>query len=113
MKAQYGSLNEMEREKYSFQMKLIDDEEALQLLKQRKTEARDSINEDFSKQITLASRDLEVVRANAKKSVAEINANSKAEQAQITADSELQNETIKGETLVTKTVDETRGKCEA
>lgn len=29
MKAQYGSLNEMEREKYNFQMKLIDDEEEL------------------------------------------------------------------------------------
>jgi len=33
MKAQYGSLNEMEREKYNFQMRLIDDEEELQLLK--------------------------------------------------------------------------------
>lgn len=29
MKAQYGSLNEMEREKYNFQMRLIDDEEEL------------------------------------------------------------------------------------
>jgi len=40
---------------------------------------RDSVNEDFSKQITLTSRELEVVRANALKSVAEINATSKAE----------------------------------
>lgn len=74
MKAQYGSLNEMEREKYKFQMRLIDDEEELQLLKQRKTEMRDSVNESFSKQITLCSRELEVVRANANKAVAEIKA---------------------------------------
>ena len=74
MKAQYGSLNDMEREKYNFQMRLIDDEEELQLLKQRKTEARDSINEDFSKEITLTSRELAVVRAEAVKSVAEIQA---------------------------------------
>lgn len=70
-------------------MRLIDDEEELQLLKQRRTEMRDSVNEDFSKQITLTSRELEVVRANAFKSVAEINAQSKAEQAQIKADAEL------------------------
>lgn len=43
-KAQYASLNEMEREKYNYQMRLIDDEETLELLKQRKTEQRDSIN---------------------------------------------------------------------
>ena len=61
----------------------------------------------------MTSRELEVVRANAKKAVAEIKAQSNGEQAQIKADSELQNETIKGDTLVTKTKDETRGQCEA
>lgn len=40
---------------------------------------RDSVNEDFSKEITLTSRELEVVRANAHKSVAEIDAQSVAE----------------------------------
>ena len=74
---------------------------------------RDSVNEDFSKQITLTSRELEVVRANASKAVAEINAQSKAETAQIRADADLQDATIKGETLVTKTKDETKGQCEA
>ena len=33
MKAQFGSLNEMEKEKYNYDMKLIDDKEALDLLK--------------------------------------------------------------------------------
>jgi len=49
MKAQFGSLNEMEREKYNYDMKLIDDNEALELLRQQKYEARDNINEDFAK----------------------------------------------------------------
>lgn len=113
MKAQFGSLNEMEREKYNFDMRIIDDDEELELLRQRRYEQRDSINEDFSKQITLETRELEVIRANARKSVAEINATGTAEQAQITADSELKNEQIKGDTLVTKTRDETKGTCEA
>jgi hypothetical protein len=113
MKAQFGSLNDMEREKYNFDMRIINDEEELELLRQRRYEQRDSINEDFSKQITLETRELEVIRANAKKSVAEINASSTAEQAQITAEAELKNEQIKGDTLVTKTRDETKGKCEA
>lgn len=52
-KAQFGSLNEKEREQYSFDMRLIDDDEILQALKQRRYEQRDSLKEDFSKQITL------------------------------------------------------------
>ena len=87
MKAQFGSLNEMEKEKYNYDMKLIDDAEALELLRQQKYEARDNINEDFAKQMTLKKRDLELVQAKAQKSVAEINATAKAEQAQIEADS--------------------------
>ena len=39
--------------------------------------------------MTLKARDLELVQAKAKKSVAEINATAKAEQAQIEADSQL------------------------
>ena len=49
MKAQFGSLNEMEREKYNFDMRIINDAEELELLRQRRYEQRDSINEDFSK----------------------------------------------------------------
>lgn len=113
MKAQFGSLNEMEREKYNFDMRIINDEEELELLRQRKYESRDSIDEEFSKQITLEKRELEVIKANALKTVAETKATGVAEQAQIKADSELQNEQIKGDTLVTKTRDEARGRCEA
>jgi len=89
MKAQFGSLNEMEKEKYNYDMKLIDDAEALELLRQQKYEARDNINEDFAKQMTLKARDLELIQAKAKKSVAEINATAKADQAQIEADAQL------------------------
>jgi len=113
MKAQFGSLNEMEREKYNFDMRIINDNEELELLKQRRYEQRDSINEDFSKQKTLKNRELEVVKANAKKSVAEIIAYSNAEQAQIEADSILTCETIKGDTQIIKSSDEAIGRSEA
>ena len=32
MKAQYGSLNDMERERYNFDMRIINDQEELELL---------------------------------------------------------------------------------
>lgn len=72
-KAQYASFNEMERERYNFDMRLINDSEQLQLIQQDKYQERDSISEEFSKQVTITSRDLETIRANAEKSVAEIN----------------------------------------
>lgn len=71
----------MEREKYNFDMRIINDEEELELLRQRKYEMRDSIDEEFSKQITIEQRELVVVRAEATKKVSEIKAQGKAEQA--------------------------------
>ena len=113
LKAQFGSLNDKEREQYNFEMRLIDDEEELEALKQRRYEQRDSIKEDFSKQITLQRRELEVIRANSSKAVMETNAQGNAEQAQIIANADLSKEEINGDTLVTKTVNEARGKVEA
>lgn len=113
LKAQYGSLNEMEKEKYNYDMRLINDKEELDLLQQRRYEQRDSIKEDFSKQLVLTRRELKIIQANAKKQVAEIRAQAKAEVSQIDADADLKNEQIKGETLITKTQDETKGECEA
>lgn len=109
MKAQFGSLNDMERERYNFEMRIINDQEELELLSQRRYEQRDSINEDFSKNLVLEKRELEVIRANSRKSVAEIKAAAVAEQAQILAESELKNEEIKGETLIIKYKDSTIG----
>ena len=113
LKAQYASFNEMERERYNFEMRLLNDAEQLELIKQDKYQERDSIAEEFSKQMTMTGRDLEVIRANAVKSVAEINEQAKAETAQIDAKAELKNQEIRADTLITKTVDETKGRCEA
>ena len=63
--------------------------------------------------MTLKKRDLELVQAKAKKSVAEINAQAQAEQAKIEADAQLKVEEIKGETLITKTKQQTKGECDA
>lgn len=112
-KAQFASLNDKEREQYNFDMRIIDDQEELEALRQRRYEQRDSIKEDFSKQITLNRRELEIVQAQAKKSVAEINEQSKAEQAQIKANAELKKEEILGETIIVKTRDEVKGRTEA
>jgi hypothetical protein len=43
MKAQFGSLVEMEKEKFNYDMRIINDNEELELLKQRRAEQRDSI----------------------------------------------------------------------
>ena len=94
-------------------MKLIDDDEELQLIKQQKYEQRDTVMEDFAKKIVFEKRELEVIRSNAKKAVDETNAMGRAEQAQIIADSDLKKQEIDGDTLVTKTRDETKGLSEA
>ena len=70
LKAQFASLNEMEKEKYNYDMRVINDKEELDLLQQRRYEQRDSIKEDFSKQLVLTKRELKVIQANAKKEVA-------------------------------------------
>jgi regulator of protease activity HflC (stomatin/prohibitin superfamily) len=82
-------------------------------MRQRKYEQRDSLKEDFSREVTHTQRELEIVRASAQKSVAEIKAQAKAEQAHIQADAELQEQIIVGDTLVTKSKDETNGLMEA
>ena len=113
LKAQFASLNEMEKEKYNYDMRVINDKEELDLLQQRRYEQRDSIKEDFSKQLVLTKRELKVIQANAKKQVAEIKAQGEAEKSQIDADADLKYEQVKGETLITKTQDATKGECEA
>lgn len=67
LKAQFASLNEMEKEKYNYDMRVINDKEELDLLQQRRYEQRDSIKEDFSKQLVLTKRELKVIQANARK----------------------------------------------
>jgi hypothetical protein len=99
----------MERERYNFEMRIINDTEELELLSQTRYEQRDSINEEFSKTLVLEKRELEIIRANARKSVAEIKATAVADQAHILAKSELKNEEIKGETLIIKYKDTTIG----
>ena len=73
---------------------------------------RASIIEEFSKQMTTTSRDLQLTQANAVKSVAEINEQAIAEVAQITADAERKNQEVRAETLMTKTADEAKGNSE-
>jgi hypothetical protein len=58
-------LNDKEREQYNYDMKLIDDDEELQALKQRRYEQRDSMKEDFSREVSFTQRELSLVRASA------------------------------------------------
>ena len=69
----------MERERYNFEMRIINDTEELELLSQTRYEQRDSINEEFSKTLVLEKRELEIIRANARKSGAEIKATAVAD----------------------------------
>ena len=94
-------------------MKIIDDDEELQALQQRRYEQRDSIKEDFSKQITLTQRELKIIRGNAKKTVAELNETSNADEAIIIAEAELKKAVIEGDTLVLESTDVAKGRSEA
>lgn len=82
-------MNEYERTKQEYEMRVLNDNKELEVIKQVKTQQRLQQNEDMTRQLAIVERDLKVIQGEGQKSVAEINEKGKAEQARIKADSEL------------------------
>ncbi len=91
-KAQFGSMNEYEKTKHEFDLRIINDDEELELMKQRKMEERDEITETFQKELALVERGFLVIEAEGKKSVGEINEKTVAEVKRINAQAELKSQ---------------------
>jgi hypothetical protein len=100
VKAQYNSLNEYEREKHKFELQKINDDEALQLIRQKKQEERDTVKENFLKEQALVEREILIIEAETKKKIEEIEQQQNAEVLKINAESTLFAEEVMAETKI-------------
>lgn len=60
-KAQYGSMNDFERSKHEYDMRVLNDNKELEIIKQTKQQQRSQFNEDFNRQLALVDRDLKTI----------------------------------------------------
>jgi hypothetical protein len=101
-KAQFGSLNDYEKTRHEFDLRVINDEEELELIKQQKMEERDSVTEEFQKEYATLERELKLVEAYASKAVEEIRAKQSAKEKSIATESKLTAAQIRAETEIIK-----------
>lgn len=97
-KAQYGSMNEYERTKQEYEMRVLNDNKELEVIKQIKTQQRIQLHEDMTRQLAIVDRDLKIIQGEGQKSVSEINEKTKAETLRIQAESELKAAEIRAQT---------------
>jgi len=82
-------MNEYERTRHEFDMRVLNDEKELELIKQRKVQERAQVDYHFVKDVNLNDREFEVIRQETKRACAEIQERSNAETKRIEAESEL------------------------
>ena len=97
-KAQYGSMNEYERTKQEYEMRVLNDNKELEVIKQVTTQQRIQQNEEMMRQLSIVDRDLKVIQSEGEKSVSEINQRTKVQELKIKAESELKAAEIRAQT---------------
>ena len=88
-KAQYESKNNFQRTKHEYEMRLLNDQKELELIKQMKGEEREQALERWRCDYAMKERELKVVRAETVKNVSQIKENAHAESRLIEAEGEL------------------------
>ena len=99
-KAQYGSMNDFERTRHEYDMRVLNDNKELEIIKQMRQQGRVQFNEDFNRQLALVDRDLKVIQADGQKTVSEITERTHAEEKKIQAESELKAAEIRAQTKI-------------
>ncbi len=112
-KAQYGSMNEYEKTKQEYEIRVLGDNKDLEIMKQVRTQQRIQQNEDMSRQLSIVERDLKIIQGEGAKSVSEINEKTKAEELRIKATSELKAAEIRAQTEILKAQLTAEGEAEA
>ena len=93
-------MNEFERSKQEYDMRILNDNKELEIIKQQRQQQRIQLNEDMNRQLALVDRDLKIIQGEGKKSVSEINQRTEAEQKRIQLESELKAAEIRAQNLV-------------
>jgi hypothetical protein len=112
-KAQYGSMNEYEKTKQEYEIRVLGDSKYLEIIKQVRTQQRLQQNEDMNRLLAITERDLKIIQTEGAKSVSEINEKTKAEELRIKATSELKAAEIRAQTEVLKSKLNAQGFAEA
>ncbi|CDW78952.1 UNKNOWN [Stylonychia lemnae] len=99
-KAQYGSMNDFERTRHEYDMRVLNDNKELEIIKQTRQQQRLQFNEDFNRQLALVERELKVIQAEGQKMVSEIKEKTKAEEKRIQAESELKAAEIRADNQI-------------
>lgn len=97
-KTTYASLKTLERKKQSFELRVLNDEQEIDLLQQTKEEERYSENEKANKLKADIEKEHDKIKAETSKMIAEIEENTIAEVNKIKADAELEAQEIQSET---------------
>lgn len=106
-------MNEYEKTKQEYEMRVLNDNKELEVIKQIKTQQRIQLNEDTTRQLAIVQRDLEIIKGEGSKAVAEINEKTKAETLRIQAESELKAAEIRAQTLILQAKQQAEGEAEA
>ena len=112
-KAQYGSMNEYERTKQEYEMRVLNDNKELEVIKQMTTQQRIQLNEDLTRQLSIVERDLKIIQGDGQKSVSEIDEKTKAETKRIEAESQLKAAEIRALTQIIQAKLNAEGQAEA
>lgn len=112
-KAQYGSMNEFERTKQEYEMRVLNDNKELEIIKQVKTQQRIQLNEDMTRQLAIVDRDLKIIQGEGQKSVSEIKERTQADVLKIKSESENKAEVIRAQTTILKAKVMAEGRAEA
>ena len=112
-KAQYGSMNEYEKTKQEYEIRVLGDNKDLEIIKQVRTQQRVQQNEDMNRQLAITERDLKIIQGEGAKSVSEINERTKAEELKIKATSELKGAEIRAQTEILRAKLNAQGLAEA
>lgn len=106
-------MNEYEKTKQEYEMRVLNDSKELEVIKQVKTQQRIQLNEDTTRLLSIVQRDLEIIKGEGTKSVSEIKEKSKAETLRISAESELKAAEIRAQTLIIQAKMQAEGEAEA
>lgn len=112
-KAQYGSMNDFERTRHTFDIRCLNDNQELELYKVRKQYERAEVTQSFHKVYATHQRDLDITQQEAIKSVACIDETTETEKKRIDAESELQAQKIKAEIKIQESKMRAEGKLDA
>ena len=101
-KTTYASKNSLERKKQSYELRILNDEQEISLMRQKKIEEQEAERSKAKQSLAEVEREHEFIKAQTNKELAEIEQEMQSEINKIKAESQLEAQTIINETKIIK-----------